>query len=222
MENFINVNTNNVNFYGILVSIIKVVNDTSSDEGNVVSWHIPYSASACDLLISYDLRTNELEILEIDEVLNLPSNTDENLAYTLIGAANVHGVSISYNDTPFNEENMEEETSEEMKTINQAIHTAFYIGDRDECFVKYIGHTLSAIYVGNGFQNPVDYKSPSCESTEDLTELNKLWEKVEKVCKEIGKEKFRELASSNHHAEYFDDDYIEMAENYSKKLKEKK
>ena len=101
MENFIKVNTSNVNFYGILVSIIKVVNDTSSDEGNVVSWHVPYSLNFCDLLISYDFRTNNLELVELEPLPNPSSKFDDELAYKLVGAAKVHGVSVSYNDTEY-------------------------------------------------------------------------------------------------------------------------
>ncbi len=107
-------------------------------------------------------------------------------------------------------------TAEE--TINVAIHNAFYIGDKDECFYKHVGHTLSAIYVGNGYKNVVDYRSPSCGSTEDLEQQYKYWDDVEKVFEKIGKDKFRELASSNQYAVDFNDWYIEEAEKYKKEL----
>jgi hypothetical protein len=105
----------------------------------------------------------------------------------------------------------EDMVTEDEKTINLAIHHAYHIGDQDEAFIKHVGHTLSAIYAGNGYKNVVDYVSPDC-SDDELIQLHKYWAEVEKVCKRIGKEQFRKLALQNPYTEHFDDWYIDQAE----------
>jgi len=102
--------------------------------------------------------------------------------------------------------------------INTAINFALRVGDRDECFSKHVGHTLSAIYVGNGFNNPVDYTTPGSVTKEQQSELNDYWEDAQFVYEEIGKEEFRYFASLHPGAAFFDDRYIEQAENFKKDL----
>ena len=99
--------------------------------------------------------------------------------------------------------------------IDSAINHAYSIGDKDECFIKHVGHTLAAIYVGNGYNNPCDYSTPGCTYADEykMEKQMELWKKVEDLCGEIGLNEFRELASSNKHAFYFDDYYIDMAYN---------
>lgn len=99
------------------------------------------------------------------------------------------------------------------QTINNAIDFALKIGDRDECFIKHVGHTLAAIYAGNGYKNPVDYYMPGYDCEDFMEELYIYWEEVESVCNAFGKEEFRRIASLNPNAFCFDDYYIELAVN---------
>lgn len=75
--------------------------------------------------------------------------------------------------------------------INRAIEFAFIEGDQDECFYKHIGHTLSAIYCGNGYKNVIDYRSPGDLSDSTLEELYGYWSEVEESCNRFGKNLFR-------------------------------
>ncbi len=109
-----------------------------------------------------------------------------------------------------------DEIIEVQKTINNAIKTAFNLGDKDECYIKHIGHTLSAIYVGNGYKNVVDYSTPGCSNT-NSDEMDKCWMEVENACNKIGKEKFKRIAQHNPDTIYFFDGYIRQAEAYKTK-----
>ncbi len=97
------------------------------------------------------------------------------------------------------------------QTINKAIDFAFEIGDKDECFIKHVGHTLAAIYAGNGFMRPIDYSMPGLDCEPFMEELYMYWAEVETVCNAIGKEDFKTIASLNKYAFCFDDFSIELA-----------
>ncbi len=100
------------------------------------------------------------------------------------------------------------------KAITKAITKAYKSGDQDEQFIKHIGHTLSAIYVGNGYMNPVDYSNPGC-SDKDMAKLNRCWMKVEKISKKVSKNEFKRIAQSIPMTDYFTDDwYIKEAYEY--------
>lgn len=55
--------------------------------------------------------------------------------------------------------------------VNNAIDYAYKIGDKDECTDKHIAHTLSAIYVGNGYKNIYDYTTPNSDLEIDSIEM---------------------------------------------------
>jgi hypothetical protein len=99
--------------------------------------------------------------------------------------------------------------------INQAINYAYKIGDKDECFCKHVAHTISAIYVGNGYQNINDYKIDVLSSKEkNQIELDSYWKEAENVCKEIGADNFFDLVRKN---KYYETDlsyFINLEDSY--------
>lgn len=90
----------------------------------------------------------------------------------------------------------------DQQIINQSIDYAYKIGDKDEYFCKHVANTISAIYVGNGYKNIVNYIIDYLsEIDEEKEQLDSFWKQTEDVCKKIGADKFMKLVCKNKHYE---------------------